>query len=304
MTSESYSERLRRLLRRYNPVGVLISDRKVYAALETLRSTNASEKQLDYARWVCDTAMHPVLQQPIPSAFRLSAFAPVTALLALGMVSNKSPLGLVFYHWLYQSHSAGTRYCNYADTSRPLDSKRMLTAYAVSTGAACSIALGALAAVKRAPRLQPIGLVVPHLAVCVAGAASTVLNNEQDLLHGVQVTDASGRSLGVSRHAAREGVERAVLLQSLLVPTCALLVPVLTMRTLVVPRLMHTNPLMLWPTSAALVLGGVCGLTPAAAAAVPRHVTLPRERVEPELQALVDEGGRPVQEFHSTRVLY
>ena len=259
LMSDSYSDRLRRLLRRYNPVGVLISDRKVYAALETLRSTNASEKQLDYAGG-SRYPMHPVLQQPIPSAFRLSAFAPVTTLLALGMVSNKSPLGLVFYHWLYQSHSAGTRYCNYADTSRPLDSKRMLTAYAVSTGAACSIALGALAAVKRAPRLQPIGLVVPHLAVCVAGAASTVLNNEQDLLHGVQVTDASGRPLGVSRHAAREGVERAVLLQSLLVPTCALLVPVLTMRTLVVPRLMHTNPLMLWPTSAALVLGGVCRL--------------------------------------------
>ena len=95
-----------------------------------------------------------------------------------------------------------------------------------------------------------------------------------------------------------------MLLQSALVPSCALLLPVLTMRSLVVPRLIRTRPLMLWPASVALVLGGVFGLTPAAAAAVPRHVVLRREAVEPELQQMCDEQGRPIEEFWSTRVLY
>jgi len=204
----------------------------------------------------------------------------------------------------YQSHSAATRYCNYADTSRPLDGKRMLQAYAISTAAACSIAVGSLVAVARAPWLRPLGLVVPHAAVCVAGAASTLLNNEADLAEGVQVSDAAGTVRGVSKQAAREGVGRAVLLQSLLVPGCALLAPVLAMRTLVVPRLRHTRPLALWPISAALVAGGVCVLTPAAAAVIPRRVAVPASRVEPELRQLRDEAGRPVELLYSSRILY
>ena len=205
---------------------------------------------------------------------------------------------------LYQSHSAATRYCNYADTSRPLDSKRMLDAYAISTAAACSIAVGSLFAVARAPWLRPLGLVVPHAAVCVAGAASTVLNNEADLAEGVQVSDAAGKVRGLSQQAAREGVGRAVLLQSVLVPGCALLAPVLAMRSLVVPRLMYTRPLALWPISAVLVAGGVCVLTPAAAAMIPRRVAVPASRVEPELRQLRDEAGQPVELLYSSRILY
>lgn len=327
---DTYRERLRRLLYRYHPAGVLLSDTEVHAAAETLRSSRASAKEMERAHWICDSAMHPVLQQPIPSAFRLSAFAPITTACALGMVSGKSPIGLVFFHCaalppvpahprcshrpdrraplrctgLYQSHSAATRYCNYADTSRPLDGKRMLEAYAISTAAACSIAVGSLVAVARVPWLRPLGLVVPHAAVCVAGAASTVLNNEADLAEGVQVSDAAGKVRGLSQQAAREGVGRAVLLQSVLVPGCALLAPVLAMRSFVVPRLMYTRPLALWPISAVLVAGGVCVLTPAAAAMMPRRVAVPASRVEPELRQLRDEAGRPVELLYSSRILY
>jgi len=95
---DTYRERLRRLLYRYHPAGVLLSDTEVHAAAETLRSGRASAKETERAHWICDSAMHPVLQQPIPSAFRLSAFAPITTACALGMVSGKSPIGLVFFH--------------------------------------------------------------------------------------------------------------------------------------------------------------------------------------------------------------
>ena len=95
---DTYRERLRRLLYRYHPAGVLLSDTEVHAAAETLRSSRASAKETERAHWICDSAMHPVLQQPIPSAFRLSAFAPITTACALGMVSGRSPIGLVFFH--------------------------------------------------------------------------------------------------------------------------------------------------------------------------------------------------------------
>ena len=95
---DTYRERLRRLLYRYHPASVLLSDTEVHAAADTLRSGRASAKETERAHWVCDSAMHPVLQQPIPSAFRLGAFAPVTTVCALGMVSGHSPIGLVFFH--------------------------------------------------------------------------------------------------------------------------------------------------------------------------------------------------------------
>ena len=134
---EPYSDRLRRVLHRWDPRGIFIGDKRAYEAVSLLKTPqNHTDAQLAHARWTCDVAVHPVLEQPIPSSFRNSAFMPVTAILSLGMVSSSKPLGVLACHWLYQSHSAATRYCNYADTARPLDGQRMLAAYGLSTGVA------------------------------------------------------------------------------------------------------------------------------------------------------------------------
>ena len=290
-----YLDRVKRLLHRWDARGVLISDARGLAAVEKLRNP-AHEKPADLAdaQWVCDMAVHPVLQQPIPSAFRVSSFAPITAAISLGMISTKSTFATVIYHWMYQSHSAATRYCNYADTSRPLDAKRMVNAYAASTGAACALTLASAALVTRAPSLRAVGMVVPHAAVAAAGVISTVMNAEVELREGVPVIDAAGAERGVSCGAARATVERAVLLHSVIIPGCALLVPVLAMRTVVVPRLMHTTPELLWPSAAALVATGVGVLTPAAAACVPPTVRVDTAALEPELSGLRDDDGHPL----------
>ena len=302
-TNEPYSDRLRRVLRRWDPRGIFVGDKRAYEAVSVLKTPqNHTDAQLAQARWTCDVAVHPVLEQPIPSSFRNSAFMPVTAILSLGMVSSSKPLGVLACHWLYQSHSAATRYCNYADTARPLDGQRMLAAYGLSTGVACGIALAAVAAVRRAPSLRALGLIAPHSAVCAAGALSTYLNNEADLAHGVEVTDAAGAPLGVSRRAAEAGVMRAAILQNGVVPLCSLLLPVLAMRGLVVPRLWKSHPDKLWPISAALVAGGVCVATPAAAAAMPAVVSLPVDDLEPEVRAAAKARG--VDTVYSSRVLY
>ena len=60
------------------------------------------------------------------------------------------------------------------------------------------------------------------------GAVSTVMNAEADLRDGVEVVDASGAVRGTSVVAAQQAVSRAVLLHGVLVPACALLVPVAT----------------------------------------------------------------------------
>ena len=106
------------------------------------------------------------------------------------------------------------RYCNYADTCRDLDPRRMVSAYAYSTLAACGIGLGALVAMRRFPTLHSIGVGVPHAAVGCAGAISTLMNNVRDLQSGVPVMDGDGGMYGTSCAAALTGVFRATLLQA------------------------------------------------------------------------------------------
>lgn len=301
---DSYKSNLSRLLKRWDPRGLLVTQSQGAAAVKLLKKPDrASAKDLARAQWVCDAAVHPVIEQTLPSAFRVSSFVPVTSLLSFAMISSKSAVAAIVYHWIYQSHSAATRYCNYADTSRPLDARRMLTAYAASTVAACGIGAGAMGLVSRLPRMRLLGLIVPHSAVACAGAISTVVNAEAELAAGVGVLDAAGAERGVSREAAKATVTHAVLLHSVLVPSCALLFPVVAMRTVVVPRLMHSAPRLLWPAAAALVVGGSGVLTPLAAACVPPHVAVSAADLEPELQGLRDEDGRPLQ-LWSARPLY
>lgn len=306
----TWSQRLVRLLHRWDPRAVLISDGRAEAAVQKLRDAD-SQKPADLldARWVCDCAVHPVLEKPIPSAFRVGSFMPITGILSLGMISTKAPLATVVYHWLYQSHSAATRYCNYADTARPLSGERMFKAYAASTTVACACSLASISAVARVPSLKVIGMVVPHAAVAAAGALSTIMNAEIELRDGVPILDSNGVERGISRVAARRTIEQAVILHSLIIPGCALLMPALTMRTLVAPHLLQHRPSLLWPCSAALVCAGVGVLTPCAAACVPPAIPLRKDELEPELRDALSNriGGDQVDSsegFWSSRELY
>lgn len=308
MVLETWKQNVHRLFRRWDPRGLMVGDadaKRAIAALKAPHDKTAAELARAYRDY--DAAVHPVLEQAIPSAFRLCSFLPVTSVLSLAMISSNSSLHILLYHWLYQSHSAATRYCNYADTSRPLDQNRMMTAYAASTGVAWGVSLGAIGLFARLPRLRLLGLIVPHTAVACAGAISTVVNAEVELRDGVSVVDAAGNELGKSREAAKATVSRAVLLHGMLVPSCALLLPVVTMRGLVVPRMMQTAPIRMWTVSAALVLGCSCVVTPLVAATVPPVVDLTPEQLEPELaeklKQRVETDGQPLS-LRSSLELY
>lgn len=302
----SYETRVRKLFRRWDPRGLFVSDAKASIAVARLEAPPhlSTQRDLDEAQRVCDAAVHPVLKQPIPSAFRVCSFIPVTYGLSLGMISlAKLYSSTLVFHWLYQTHSAATRYCNYADTSRPLSVQRMGTAYAVSTAAACGLAVGMSALVHRMPSLRLLGMVVPHCAVASAGALSTVMNEEVALQEGVMVHDANGRECGVSRVAARETVKQAVMLHGLLVPGCALLLPVVASHALITPRLLAARAhRYVWPASAAVTALSCFVITPLAAALVSPAVTLPPGApiLEPEVEARRPDGGTLV----SSRPLY
>lgn len=302
---------LERLKEKWDPRGVLVSDARALAAVRTLKAPRAActLRQRRDAAWVLNAAVHPVLEQPVPSAFRHGSFLPVTSLVALGLASTKNAAATILWHTLYQSHAAGLRYVNYANTERPLDANRMLMAYGASTAAACGLGAGLLRLTRWLPRLRPVALVAPHLALSAAGALSTLMNNKADLDEGVVVTDGAGNALGTSHVAARASCARAVLFQALLIPTCALLVPALTMRVLVAPRLIRSRYFR-WtlPVSGAIILSGTCVLTPLAAAAFSPHISVPVDDLEEPLRERLSAaaaGSQRVSEVvWSSRVLY
>lgn len=126
---EAYASRLRALVRRWDPRGVLIGDEEALEAARLLRERpdDASEASLRRAERVYDAAVHPVLEQPIPSAFRVSSFLPTTSVLALGMVASREPKSLLLcvlhksepsdQHSHLHSHSQShTRSCASAHT--------------------------------------------------------------------------------------------------------------------------------------------------------------------------------------------
>ena len=180
----------------------MLSDEKAAAAVGLLadkrRCALASEEELADARWVYDLTVHPVLDQPIPSAFRACSFIPMTTFAAIGLAAAPSSTAAAFgAHFFYQSHSAAMRYCNYEDTSRPLDPNLMLGAYAASSSAACAIGIAGVLLAPRVPMaLRTAAQAAPHIALGCAGALSTVMNNGPLLTHGAQLVDERDQLLG------------------------------------------------------------------------------------------------------------
>ena len=129
----------------------------------------------------------------------------------------------------------------------------------------------------------------------------------RELEDGVAVLDAAGKEVGVSREAAKATIAKAVLLHSVVVPSCALLLPVVAMRAYVVPRLLRSAPNALWPVAAGLVVGCSCVITPVVAATISPEVTIDPQQLEPELAEKILRGtagdGAPVH-LRSSRELY
>lgn len=92
--------------------------------------------------------------------------------------------------------------------------------------------------------------------------------------------------------------------QAVLIPSCSLLFPMLSMRYVAYPQLINRAPRLLGPSALLACLAGVCVLTPLAVATVPAHVPLDPTTLEPEFRDRTDAEGRPINRLYSTRVLY
>eukprot|EP00965_Chrysotila_dentata_P071497 2362057-Pleurochrysis_carterae.AAC.1 len=302
-----YSERLRRLLNRWSPYGVMVTHAQAQASVAIVKDSQfATTEETKTAKRIYEVAVHPVLDQPIPSIYRFGSFFPATLTTSLLLATTHKPALAFAAHLLFQSHSAGMRYCNYSDTSRPLDQNLMMNAFIASSAAACGIGSGAILLYRKFPKLRGVATVVPHLALSCAGAISTYMNNQADLEEGVVVADAYGRICGVSHEAARIGVYRAMWIQAVVIPGCALLAPMAFTRYVIFPRLTASNNFVQLPIAiSAAVVCGVVGLTPAMVALVDPQIGVAAASLEAHCTEYAQTlGVAPSDKLYSSRLLY
>jgi tricarboxylate carrier len=233
--SSSYAGRLRNILSAINPATLLLSDAEVAASQARLRAFRENGNALplgvtDADMWTAQqqvaAVIHPATGEPIsPTIGRMSAFIFPNCITAAGMLMHgPTSVGAgVFWQWVNQSYNCANNYAN--RSSADVDMTALAQSYGLAVGAACSIALGAGAVVKRVPALRNAGLLVPYVATVVAGGSNVAFTRINEMTDGIAVYDGDGDELGVSVAAGRAAVFNTVLTRSAFLPVFPLLFP-------------------------------------------------------------------------------
>ncbi|KAG8459759.1 hypothetical protein KFE25_014322 [Diacronema lutheri] len=315
-TMDTFFSRARHLVGAWDPSLLLVQRPAVerarwvvsQAATGQLAPRTAA-RELERAERIVTDAVHPVTGDILPSFVRRSSTVPVNAVFAAAMLSTSSVSGTAFLHIYYQTYASLVRYANHADERHPLNPARLWAGYGLATGAAVAIGVGTNRLLRdAAPRLRPLRMAVPHLAVACAGAVGLYLHNAPDAADGIELVDARGEVRGVSVAAGRSTLAHALALHAVALPACQLLLPPLLMRYGVTPSLAGFKGLtrlsLAFPLALATTFACVAGLAPLAAAAFPRHVAFDAASLEPELRGLRDERGEPIAVLYSRKALY
>lgn len=301
--STTYAGRLRNILSAINPATLLLSDDEVAASQARLRAFKENGNVLmpgvtDADMWEAQqqvaAVIHPATGKPIsPTIGRMSAFLFPNCITATGMLMHgPTSVGAgVFWQWVNQSYNCANNYANRG--SADVDMTALAQSYGLAVGAACSIALGAGAIVKRVPALRNAGLLVPYVATVVAGGSNVAFTRMNEMTDGIAVYDADGDELGVSIVAGRSAVFNTVLTRSAFLPVFPLLFP---------PMIVSAAKKAKWIRAGtpAAVMFEVCTIMlfmgiglPAALALQPQKMNLNVADLEEQFQGVDPKTGLP-----------
>ena len=188
------------------------------------QASHASDAELWEAKRIKDAIIHPVTNEKMFLAGRMSAFVPVNTIPTVGMLFAQTPAQTVFWQWINQSLNV---MCNYVNRSgATVESGQVAQAYALAVGVSCSIAVGAGKLVAAGPPwAKRLSIAVPYAAVVTAGASNVAFTRLPEMQHGVPIHAADGTPLGTSKAAARSAVVSTVLSRILLQPIAPMLLP-------------------------------------------------------------------------------
>lgn len=291
-----------------DPRNLLISDDQINRAKEVLKgqpgAAEAGEEAKAEATAVINSAVHPVTDEIIPRAFRVSAIMPVNIPLIAAMLAcppSNVPVTL-FLHFANQSYNSA---CNYAHRAgAEVDWDALGKSYGLAVTSACGIAWGLGKVAARAPpSMAKLTFLIPMLATCSANIANMGFTRSGEILEGTVLSDKDGIERGKSVIAGYDGIAKTALGRGCLVPISCLLMPPIFMEGLKRARVVPKSGLGNIVANCACVALSLQCMLPAALAVFPQKSTFAVSNLEPKFSNLVDKRGERITQLYANKGL-
>nr|XP_060622990.1 sideroflexin-3 [Anolis sagrei ordinatus] len=282
-----------------DPRNLLLSSRTLEDArrvIEDYRLGKASpgltEDQLWRAKYIYDSAFHPDTGEKMILIGRMSAQVPMNMTITGCMLTfYRTTPAVLFWQWVNQSFNAIVNYTNRSGDA-PITVNQLGTAYVSATTGAVVTALGLKSLTKHLPQI--IGRYVPFAAVAAANCINIPLMRQRELKFGIPITDENGNRLGESKKAAQQAIVQVVV-SRIGMAAPAMAIPPVIMNALEKRAFLKRYPMMNAPLQVGLV--GLCLVfaTPLCCALFPQNSSMSVSRLEPEIQAQIQEKNPGVE---------
>ncbi|XP_072787306.1 sideroflexin-2 isoform X2 [Taeniopygia guttata] len=227
--------RLKHFLNITDPRTVLVPEEELDQAKALVEGCRAglvppgsSQEQLLYAKKLYDSAFHPDSGEKMNLIGRMSFQVPGgMAITGCMLQFYRTVPAVVFWQWVNQSFNAFVNYTN-RNAASPISLRQIGVAYVTATGAALATAVGLNLYTKRAPPL--LARWVPFAAVAAANCVNIPMMRQQEIIHGITVTDENNNELGRSRRAAVKGIAQVVLSRITMAAPGMIILPIIMER--------------------------------------------------------------------------
>ncbi|XP_044518481.1 sideroflexin-2 [Gracilinanus agilis] len=240
-----------------------------------------NQEQLLYAKKLYDSAFHPDTGDKMNVIGRMSFQVPGgMAITGFMLQFYRTMPAVVFWQWVNQSFNALVNYTN-RNAASPISVRQMVVSYFTATTTALATALGLNMYAKKAPPL--VARWVPFAAVAAANCVNIPMMRQQELIHGISVTDRNSQELGHSRKAAVIGISQVVISRITMAAPGMILLPIL-MERLEKLAFMKKIHFLHAPLQVMLAGGFLVFMVPVACAIFPQRCEMAVSHLEPELQ--------------------
>ncbi|NXM76612.1 SFXN1 protein, partial [Serilophus lunatus] len=290
-----------------DPRNILLSNSKLENARRIVHdyrqgivAPGLTEDDLWRAKYVYDSAFHPDTGEKMVLIGRMSAQVPMNMTITGCMMTfYRSTPAVLFWQWVNQSFNAVVNYTNRSGDA-PITVSQLGAAYVSATTGAVATALGLNALAKRVSPL--VGRFVPFAAVASANCINIPLMRQRELNFGIPVTDEKGNRLGESSKAAQQAITQVVI-SRILMAAPGMAIPPFIMNALEKRAFLKRSPWMSAPIQVGLV--GVCLVfaTPLCCALFPQKSSMSVTRLEPELQAKIQENSPGLERVYFNKGL-
>ncbi|XP_031453431.1 sideroflexin-2 [Phasianus colchicus] len=282
-----------------DPRTVLVPERELDRAQAVVAGCRAgmvplgsSREQLLYAKKLYDSAFHPDSGEKMNLIGRMSFQVPGgMALTGCMLQFYRTVPAVVFWQWVNQSFNAIVNYTN-RNAASPISLAQIGVAYITATTTALATAVGLNLYTKRAPPL--LARWVPFAAVAAANCVNIPMMRQQEIIHGISVTDEDNNELGHSRRAAVKGIAQVVVSRITMAAPGMIILPIIMERLEKFPFMQRIRVLHA-PLQVLLCGGFLLFMVPVACALFPQRCSLALADLEPELRdSIVTKHGDKV----------